>query len=391
MKNYVACAVVAAWIGLGWISSSGARAQWVDEDGQPLAEESWRKSAGDFRGMLLISPDPGGFLNEWAKPPSRENPPNLVTTSTAPRGDATGAFVLFQGCRPNPDGNCDASVDFEVLSPDGSVYASLDDAELWRDKPEVAVPVIQLGVDYMVTLIDPEDPLGRYTVRARLCDQVAERCIDLTSEMEATHRLSEFDFEEMVSSYYLDPRPDFVPQFIESADHPNYSAAFVPSGPIEGFLAEIFARNPDKVEVWMALVEGLDQDRQQVFLEAKKHAQNPKAVVGSVPPSPSHNDWMWGAYFASGDTEYLDGIIATLPHSAHRESQEVFLAGATARWSLASNAQQHFAIERYVRERLQGADDELAPLLREALERDPASFREDLVRVIREQKEAGVW
>ena len=57
--------------------------------------------------------------------------------------------------------------------------------------------------------------------------------------------------------------------------------------------------------------------------------------------SASLNDMYWGAFFATGRTVFLQKLVDQLRYVEEREDEALFLAGATAKWSLASNAQSH--------------------------------------------------
>jgi hypothetical protein len=51
----------------------------------------------------------------------------------------------------------------------------------------------------------------------------------------------------------------------------------------------------------------------------------------------------WGAFFASGNTDYLKKLIDQLHYVDERDDFSLFMTGVTAEWSLAARgATRHF-------------------------------------------------
>ena len=65
-----------------------------------------------------------------------------------------------------------------VLRPDGSVYASYREVELWNAPPPPRGS-LQLGAGQMGFEIERDDPLGRYEIHADVHDRVANRRVSL--------------------------------------------------------------------------------------------------------------------------------------------------------------------------------------------------------------------
>jgi hypothetical protein len=146
-------------------------AQWY-ENGEKIPDTSWRKSKGEFGVMVLLSNDPERFMEEWNKP----DQPTMRTTDVAERGKPIVAFVFFVGCREKK-GICDSEVDFKVLKPDGKEYAAQIGGELWKNKPAGPKGTMQLSVANLGIWIEPQDPAGKYVVRAIARDLNAKRHI----------------------------------------------------------------------------------------------------------------------------------------------------------------------------------------------------------------------
>ena len=165
-------------------------AQWF-EGGRPVQDREWRKSHKEFGVMLVLSSQPEEFLEAWDKPAAPDYAPQLTSADRVARGQPIVAFVFFTGCRANDAGHCVSTTEFQVLRPDGSEYASLDRSELWTDKEPPVSRAVQLGIAYIGVVIEPDDPLGEYTVKAKVCDQVAGRCLTLLQRFTAAEDASD--------------------------------------------------------------------------------------------------------------------------------------------------------------------------------------------------------
>jgi hypothetical protein len=153
------------------LAATQVLAQWR-EGGKPIPDTAWRKSNGKFGVMLMLSDHPDQFMADWAKPET----PKLVTTEVAERGKPIVAFVFFVGCKETND-VCSSTVDFTVLRPDGSEYASEKNVELWKGKAAPPDDRIQLSVANLGIVIEPKDPAGKYLVRATAHDANADLSI----------------------------------------------------------------------------------------------------------------------------------------------------------------------------------------------------------------------
>jgi hypothetical protein len=100
----------------------------------------------------------------------------------------------------------------------------------------------------------------------------------------------------------------------------------------------------------------------------------------------SLNDMNWSSFFATGNTKYLDNIISHIPYVENRIDVNLFLAGATAKWSLCSNSRQNDTVNKYLNS-LKNKN----PLLNEILENDPQYFREAMINILKKQRENGIW
>lgn len=99
-----------------------------------------------------------------------------------------------------------------------------------------------------------------------------------------------------------------------------------------------------------------------------------------------YNDRNWASYFATGNLKYYDNIIANVPYENERTDLSLFLAGASAKWSLCSNAKQDELVKKY----LTGLKDKNENS-KEILQEDPQYFKNKMVQIIKEQRLKGIW
>jgi hypothetical protein len=124
-----------------------------------------------FTVSLVDTDDRDGFFRAWMAGSAA-----LPVTGRAVRGRPLAAVVIFEGCRAGADGNCHVTGRFTYVRPDGSVYGEID-SELWSSPPSrngSALPSPG-GPDLVV---DPEDPMGTWTLRVRVTDAVRGATVD---------------------------------------------------------------------------------------------------------------------------------------------------------------------------------------------------------------------
>jgi hypothetical protein len=156
-----------------WLVAAGASAQdgtgfqWKQND-QAAPDDPSRASKDGFGVMMLVTDDPKGFVDAWAGP----TPPNISTTERAIRGKPVEAMILVSGCRTAASGNCDVAGELSIMGPDGKPYGETYNAPVWQGSPgpRYSLQLSQSGIGFV---LDPEDKLGTYTLRAKITDKVA--------------------------------------------------------------------------------------------------------------------------------------------------------------------------------------------------------------------------
>ena len=141
------------------------------------------------------------------------------------------------------------------------------------------------------------------------------------------------------------------------------------AAPVAAFLSVIFSANPTRVEDWVQTTKASGKTKDLVAAAlwlsgnvkmASEMSGHPIGTGSPIPLAdiriehPSHLDMMWGAFFASGDTVYVQRIIETLDDTVPLTGDatlDAVIRGA-AEWSLGSNMAQHELVNRLVRKEL---------------------------------------
>lgn len=192
--------------------------------------------------------------------------------------------------------------------------------------------------------------------------------------------------EQWLNNYYQQPAPErFTSAMIELSKEGYFEeAGHVPLA--IGFVATLFAQNPDKVPFWLGVGRVLPVAHQRILVSALWYSGNPKgaeylraysrdcepdlrasidALLSSVPSIPNapvqsvaSMNLQWGAFLATGDTAPVRSILAALGSS--NLDQDV-------KWSLAQNAARH---------------ERVLSICRDELSRQPNAVQETLRAVI---------
>ncbi len=177
------------------------------------------------------------------------------------------------------------------------------------------------------------------------------------------------DLVNWMTFYYMHPQPDLLVPALMFADQNG----MVQQGeaPLTAFVSRLFAQNPKRLGVWLEQLDALTPKSKPMLWSSlwwsgtveSKEALN-KLLV-KLPPksqdylmsqmakpaepieemeikSPAVLDELWGAFSATGDDKYIVRLMTALPwiYDASGDFNKLSIGGA-ARWSLASNAQQH--------------------------------------------------
>jgi hypothetical protein len=159
-----------------------ASADWIDKQGESFPDSDSRKTIGTFSAQLLLLADEQQLFKYWATP---SDIVNVKTIDSVWVNDTINAVVVFSGCKPNWRANCNVTMRFRVIQPDGKVYADVPPIEAWKDKPAPHGKSPELGMQYLKVRIEPKDQLGTYVVSAQVRDNIAGTVLHLRSPFTA--------------------------------------------------------------------------------------------------------------------------------------------------------------------------------------------------------------
>lgn len=222
------------------------------------------------------------------------------------------------------------------------------------------------------------------------------------------------DVDHFAKSYYQYPRPELVGSLIEALYPTGISPRPNAAPPYIAFFSEIFAANRTRLPEWQAVIEKQDITVKDALARALTLSKEGGVITIALPPGSSFdvgsltvtraggvitvgdrsataNDIYWGAYFASGRTVFLQKLVDQLRYCDERDNPVLFLAGATAKWSLASNAQSDPVVRAILQGSTLTANAQTRAIIADLLVQDPVRIKQDMADIVRKQREAGKW
>ena len=219
-------------------------------------------------------------------------------------------------------------------------------------------------------------------------------CLAVLGRRTAAQQVSCFqtsdDIEHFTAFYYRHPQPELIPDLFSAlhptgvSDRPNARPPFI------AFFAEVFAANPDRVNQWQALIAQQDIATRLLLYRALSLSKAGGAL-SLEGHSASLNDMYWGAFGATGRIVFLQKLVDQLRYWDERDDEGLFFVGATAKWSLASNAQTDSVVHTTLQGQALTADQRTRELIDELLQESPARVKQEIADVVRQQRAAGKW
>lgn len=142
--------------------------QW-SENGTPVQNREHMASKNGFGAMILMTTDSKTALENWEMLTEGVSIPQAEKVE---KGNPIEALILFSGCKPNNKGDCITEADYQIIKPDGSMYAEHKNTEIWRGKPAIPEGRLELAVDRVGLVAEPDDPVGIYKVVCTVRDLV---------------------------------------------------------------------------------------------------------------------------------------------------------------------------------------------------------------------------
>lgn len=198
------------------------------------------------------------------------------------------------------------------------------------------------------------------------------------------------DVGAFMQTYYLHPRPELIGDLIDALHSTGFLQKPTNAPPVREFFSEIFAANPDRLPQWQVLISKQDDQIRATLAQAVSVSK-----AGGVLKLESHssqlNDEYWGAFFATGNPQFVHRLVDQLRYFDDRNDEALFFAGGSAKWSLASNAQTQPAVRLAIEDARSKADKRTQELITELLAEDPASVKQEISEIVKKQREVGKW
>ena len=104
------------------------------------------------------------------------------------------------------------------------------------------------------------------------------------------------------------------------------------------------------------------------------------------------NDEYWGAFFATGNSQFINKLVEQLIYWNERNDMDLFLVAVTAKWSLASVAQSDQTVREILEDPGRKDPTEVKQQIGDLLTAwDPTIFKDQAKEIIRQQRALGRW
>ena len=238
-----------------------------------------------------------------------------------------------------------------------------------------------------------EDDRGIYAARIAVRDHVSGEVVRRTTRIllkGLSTISSEKDYEFFTNMYYVDPQPELIPQAIRFVSKSKLLKKHKNAGPPTlGFFAQVFGDNSQSIAQWKKVIR--TQDRKTRKLLNRAIDTDIGTLLSQTEIGAGLNDMYWGAFFASGDPRYLNSLIKHLRYLEDRADINRYLAAASAKWSLSTNARRHPQIWRTVEAMKTSNIPKNRALAGDILSMEPKAILDEMIAVLKEQNEKGVW
>jgi len=103
------------------------------------------------------------------------------------------------------------------------------------------------------------------------------------------------------------------------------------------------------------------------------------------------NDEYLGAFFASGDKQYIQRVVDQLALVDDREDENNFFVGGTAKWALAGISRSAPQVRQLILDCRTTASPRVQQIIDELLVEGPAQVRREIRDIYAQQKTLGKW
>jgi hypothetical protein len=195
--------------------------------------------------------------------------------------------------------------------------------------------------------------------------------------------LAQHDYIESLQSFFQHPSSTLLIKLVNSVE--NDTALLNNANgqaTILGFLAAAFQKYNNSFDTFQELVNNLHNSK---LLEkyCLKLSLSQDTILNWPGHSPSINDLHWGGFFASGDTRYLSKLVSEMEYCDTNDSLLLFLTGASAKWSLSSNANQYIEVKHFLEVAKDTSSNYLRTQIEESLQLTPNELQDKMIEKIK--------
>lgn len=207
-----------------------------------------------------------------------------------------------------------------------------------------------------------------------------------------------YELEAFTQQYYLKPEPGAVSEAIEFVGSSGVFRKRSAIPPYFAWFAHVFAQHPERAADWVSVIARQDDITRDVLSRSMAASKDVRQLIAGEAPSAARNDMCWGAFFASGEAEYVVLLMSQLRFISERTDQALFFTAATAKWSLASNVRQHSRVRDIVEDALANTPPPWSEKLvlawrrdlQDVLEKEPGQIKQAVMALLAEQRAKGV-
>ena len=155
---------------------------WINPSGKPVADERNIKSKDGFGVQFWFITDKS-FFEEWKKTDaySKEHPVHVPAVNETTRMKELFPVVLLSWSEALAGEPCDVTYHLVVKKPDGSIYGDEPDLEGCKGL-QISPGKIFMAPDHIGITIEPQDPLGEYSVIVAVKDHNSGTEIELSDK-----------------------------------------------------------------------------------------------------------------------------------------------------------------------------------------------------------------
>lgn len=137
-----------------------------------------QKTVAGFSGLLIITPDKD-WEAKWNTSP--ESVPYFSSGSTVKKGGQLFVLTMFANPQLDTSGAASVSMDIDVTRPDGSSSSHAENAVCSKGKVQGPLSSLYLCQQVVEFVGEVTDPVGTWTVRITLKDDVRKVSIPLSA------------------------------------------------------------------------------------------------------------------------------------------------------------------------------------------------------------------